>query len=641
LSDSTHRAPHPAIGDYAFLSDCHSVALVSRAGSIDWCCMPRVDSASIFARILDYDRGGYCLLGPTDTGASAQRRYLDDTLIVETTFRTGTGEAKVLDCFAMREGGKTDPHRQLLRIVEGVRGHMELSLRLAARLDYGEVRPWLRHRGKGVWSAMGGDDAFVIWSDFELQSDGDHDLVATFDVQAGTRAYLSLSYVEPAWLDDDPPEPLSPTELDSRLEATVSWWQHWASDLKIDSSDGPAARRSAIVLKGLTNAPTGAIAAAATTSLPETPGGGRNWDYRLSWVRDSVFAVQALTALGPEAEAGGFRRFIERSAAGSVDSLQIVYGVAGNRRLSERTLDHLEGFEGAKPVRIGNAAASQVQNDVYGEIIDLSWRWHLRGYSPDDDYWRFLLQLVDRAAEVWNQPDRGLWEMRGEPRHFVHSKVMCWSALDRGIRLAEQCLRPAPTRRWASVARAIKESVESDGFDADRGVFVQAYGTVDLDAALLLMPGVGFLEYDDPRMVATTNAIRTDLDDGGGLLRRYGSDDALDGQEGAFVACSFWLAECLARQGRGSEAREVFDRTSLASSDLGLYSEEYDTEGAVLLGNYPQALSHLSHIAAAVALVEGADRTATVRAPRHKPRARPMSEDRAAARGDRHDERKK
>jgi GH15 family glucan-1,4-alpha-glucosidase len=610
MANSEHSGTRPTIGDYAFLSDCHSVALLSRAGSIDWCCMPRVDSASVFARILDHDRGGFCALGPTEPGASAARRYLDDTLVVETTVRTAGGEARVIDCFVMREGGKTDPHRQLLRIVEGARGRMELSLRVAPRLDYGEVRPWLRHRGKGVWSAMGGNDALVIWADFELTSDGDHDLVATFEVRAGQRAYLSLTYAEPASLDDQPPGPLSPAELDTRLESTIAWWQRWAADIKLASADGPAARRSAVVLKGLTNAPTGAIAAAATTSLPEAPGGSRNWDYRLSWVRDSVFAVQALTALGAEAEADGFRRFIERSAAGSVESLQIVYGVSGGRRLPERTLDHLAGFAGAKPVRTGNAAARQVQNDVYGEIVDLSWRWHLRGHSPDDDYWRFLVQLVDRAAEVWDEPDRGLWEMRGEPRHYVHSKVMCWSALDRGLRLAEECLRPAPSRRWATVAGDIRESVEAEGFDADRGVFVQAYGTTDLDAALLLIPGVGFLAYDDPRMVSTTDAIHAELDDGGGLLRRYKSADSLEGDEGAFVACSFWLAECLAHQGRSGEAREVFDRASLASSDLGLYSEEYDTKNAELLGNFPQALSHLSHISAAVALAEAAGRAA-------------------------------
>ncbi len=597
---------YPPIGDYAFLSDCHSVALVSRAGSVDWCCMPRVDSASVFGRILDHDRGGCCQLAPVEAAAVSSRRYLEDTLVLETTFRSAAGEARVLDCFVMREGGRSDPHRQLVRIVEGVRGQMELSLRVAARLDYGEVRPWLRYRGQGCWSATGGDDALVAWADFELAKDGEHDLIATFEVRAGQRARLSITYAEPAALDERPPEPLSPAELDTRLADTISWWRRWAMRAQLDSRDGPAARRSAIVLKGLTNAPTGAIAAAPTTSLPETPGGSRNWDYRLSWVRDSAFAVHALAELGAEAEADRFRRFIERSAAGSVETLQIVYGVGGARRLTELTLDHLDGWRGAKPVRIGNAAARQVQNDVYGELVDLSWRWHRRGHSPDDDYWRFLLELVDRAAEVWSDPDRGLWEMRGEPRHFVHSKVMCWSALDRGVRLAEECLRPAPTRRWTKVADEIRESVQADGFDAARGVFVQAYGTSDLDAALLLLPGVGFVDYDDPRMLATAGAIRAELDDGGGLLLRYNTPDSLEGHEAAFVTCSFWLAECLARQGRGSEAREVFDRASLACSDLGLYAEEYDTGSAQLRGNFPQALSHLSHIAAAVALAHTA-----------------------------------
>ena len=571
--------------------------------------MPGGDSASVFARILDHC-GGYCTLSPSEDDASARRRYLDDTLVLETTFRTPSGEAKVLDCFVMHEGGKSDPHRQLLRIVEGVRGVWSF-LRVAARLDYGEVRPWLHHRGRGVWSAVGGDDDSSSGGLRAHQRRRSRRPRGNLRGPERATGVPVVDLCRTGLARRRTVGPAQPSELDARLEATIAWWKHWAVDVDLDSSDRPAARRSAIVLKGLTNAPTGAIAAAATTSLPEVPGGSRNWAYRFSWVATRS-SRQALTALGAEAEADGFRRFIERSAAGSVESLQIIYGVAGARRLTERTLDHLEGFEGAQPVRIGNAAATQVQNDVYGEIVDLSWRWHERGHPPDDDYWRFLLQLVDKAAEVWSEPDRGLWEMQGEPRHFVHSKVMCWSALDRGLRLAKECLRSAPTRRWAAVAAEIKESVEADGFDAVRGVFVQAYGTTDLDAALLLLPGVGFLDYDDSRMMSTTDAIRTELDDGGGLLRRYRAPDALEGEEGAFVACSFWLAECLARQGRGTEARKVFDRASLASSDLGLYSEEYNTQKNQLLGNFPQALSHLSHIAAAVALADGSGRTSRV-----------------------------
>lgn len=595
-------AHYPAIADYAFLSDCHSAALVSRAGSIDWCCMPRIDSASCFGRILDANGGGFFEIAPTDAAATSARRYLDDSLVVETIFSSGGGEVRVFDGFVMREGGKDQPHRQLLRIIEGVRGRVELGVRVAPRLDYGAIRPWLHDHGQNVWSVIGGDAAFVITADTELARDGNHDLVATIEVPAGARFRLSMSYIEPARLDDHPPQPIRPEELDARMDATTAWWAQWTSQIHLEGPDGAAALRSAIVLKGLTNAPTGAVAAASTTSLPESPGGSRNWDYRLSWVRDSSFATRSLAELGRAAEAQGFRRFIERSAAGSVETLQIVYGIGGAHRLTEFTLDHLEGWRGAHPVRIGNAAAAQVQNDVYGELLDLSWRWHRRGHSPDDDYWRFLLQLVDRAVETWTEPDQGLWEMRGEPRHFVHSKVMCWSALERGIRLATECLREAPTRRWAKTRDQIRASVESEGFDAGRGTFVQAYGSTDLDAALLLLPTVEFLAWDDPRMVSTADAIADALDDGSGLLLRYDTPDALDGHEAAFVACTFWLAECLARQGRLEQARGAFDRATSTGNDLGLYSEEYDSKSLQLLGNFPQALTHLSHISAAVAL---------------------------------------
>lgn len=479
---------------------------------------------------------------------------------------------------------------------------MELGVRVAPRLDYGAIRPWLHDHGQNVWSVVGGDDAFVVTAETELTRDGDHDLVATIEVAAGTRIRISMTYIDPAELDDHPPQPLPSEELDARMVETSTWWTTWAAQVHLEGPDGAAALRSAIVLKGLTNAPTGAVAAAPTTSLPESPGGSRNWDYRLSWVRDSAFATRSLAELGAVAEAQGFRRFIQRSAAGSAEALQIVYGVGGARRLTEFTLDDLEGWRGAQPVRIGNAAAVQIQNDVYGELLDLSWQWHRRGHSPDDDYWRFLLQLVDRAGEMWAEPDQGLWEMRGEPRHFVHSKVMCWSALDRGIRLADECLRQAPTRRWKKTREEIRASVEAEGFDAARATFVQSYGSNDLDAALLLLPTVEFLAWDDPRMIATTDAIAQVLDDGTGLIYRYDTFDELDGREGVFVACTFWLAECLARQGRLELARAAFDRATSTSNDLGLYSEEFDSKGSQMLGNFPQALSHLSHISAAVAL---------------------------------------
>jgi GH15 family glucan-1,4-alpha-glucosidase len=428
-------------------------------------------------------------------------------------------------------------------------------------------------------------------------------VAAAFAVRAGQRLRFSLEYLAAETLDRPRLPRPEPAELDRRLDATIAWWHRWAERIRFDSPDAPAATRSAIVLKGLQNAPTGAIAAAPTTSLPEARGGERNWDYRFSWVRDSAFTVRSLAALGLDAEADGFRRFIERSAAGSTETLQIAYGVGGERRLSELELP-LDGYCGARPVRIGNAAAKQTQLDVYGELLDLAWRWHQRGSSPDDDYWRFLVELVDTAADRWQEPDRGLWEIRGEPRHFVHSKVMCWVALDRGIKLASECLRRAPERRWRKTREQIRAAVEHDGYDQARGVFVQAFGSAELDAALLLLPSVDFVPYDDPRMLRTADAIRAELDDGHGLVRRYRSPDALAGEEGAFITCSFWLAECLAHQGRVQEARELFDRVSSCGSDLGLLPEEYDGRSGELLGNYPQGLSHLSHIAAAVALAQ-------------------------------------
>jgi pentatricopeptide repeat protein len=590
------------IGDYGFLSDCHSVALVSREGSVDWCCMPRVDSASVFGRLLDAERGGHCTI-QTDAEAVTSRRYLGDSLVLETTIRCSAGEARILDCFTMRESGAERPNRQLLRVVEGIRGWMELSFLAAIRFDYGEIKPWLQRRGVGAYSAIGGNDGLLVRSDVDLDRSDSHDLLARFHIRAGQRVRFSLEYLPPHEVEAASLGRTDATELDRRLDETIEWWKGWSARIQLDGLDAAAAKRSATILKGLQNAPTGAIVAAPTTSLPESDNGERNWDYRYSWIRDSAFTVRSLASLGLDAEADRFRRFVERSAAGSTETLQIVYGVGGERRLTEQELEALEGYRGIAPVRIGNAAARQVQLDVYGELLDLAWRWHRRGSSPDDDYWRFLVELVDAAADRWSEPDRGIWELRGEPRHFVHSKVMCWAALDRGIKLADECIRRAPTRRWRTARDEVRAAVEDQGYDTDRGVFVQAFGSSALDGALLLLPSVGFLPYDDPRMVRTTDAIRRELDDGKGLILRYPhGDDHLSSDEGAFVTCSFWLVECLARQGRVQEARELFDRVSSCGSDLGLFPEEYDPRRGEPLGNYPQGLSHLSHIAAAVAL---------------------------------------
>ena len=601
---TTHRradddARYAPIADYGVIGDCHSVALVSKQGSIDWCCLPRLDHSACFARLLDCDRGGFCSIAPLHD-AQITRRYLDGTLVLETTFVADGGEARLLDCLTINADDPSSPYAQVLRVVEGVGGYVDLRAQVFARFDYGAVSPWRRDHGMGVSSLTAGDDALLICGDLEFEPVGKHDLEAVFAVRAGDRARLSLAFTMPHLLDLGP-EPLAAAELDHRLEATVGWWQRWSSQVKLEGPDGPGALRSAIALKALTNPMTGAIAAAATTSLPESPGGELNWDYRYSWIRDSAFSVRSLDEVGCRDEAEGFRRFIQRTAAGSVDEMQIMYGVGGERRLDEIVLDHLEGYRGARPVRVGNAAWKQRQLDVYGELVELTWRWHERGHSPDDDYWRFILDLVDAAAERWRDADHGIWEIRGDPQHFVHSKVMCWAALDRGVQLAERSLRRAPVERWCEQRDAVREAVERQGYDDSRGVFVQAFDSDALDAALLLLPVFGFVDWDDERMVRTTDAIRDELDDDG-LLLRYRVRRGRRGREGAFLACSFWLVECLAHQRRLDEARDVFDRAVATANDLGLFSEEYDTTTGEMLGNLPQGLTHLAHVSAAVAL---------------------------------------
>jgi GH15 family glucan-1,4-alpha-glucosidase len=594
---------YPPIADYAVIGDCHTAALVSRTGSIDWCCMPRFDSGSVFGRILGWDNGGYCAVSPRSRQASSSRVYIEDTLVLATTFRDRGGEACLYDCFAMRRGGAREPYKQLIRVVEGVRGNIDLEVTVCPRFDYGEVRPWIRQQGVRLYTAIGGNHGLVICGDPDLAPNRDHELTASFSVRAGERARLSIQFISPELLDGVKVSGPSPEEIDKRLQQTIDWWHRWVSRISFESPHAPAAKRSAIVLKCMTNAPTGAIVAAPTTSLPEAPGGSRNWDYRFSWIRDSTFTVRALVELGCEAEADGFRRFVERSAAGSAADLQIMYGVGGERRLAELTLDGLEGYRGARPVRIGNGAARQLQLDVYGSLLDLAWRWHRRGRSPDDDYWRFLVELVNRAAVRWPEPDRGIWEVRGPPRHFVHSKALCWAALERGLNLARESSRRAPERKWRAARNDVRRAIEADGYDKKRGIFVRAFGSRQVDAALLLLPAVEFVEYTDDRMIRTVDVIREQLLEDG-LLRRYRAADGLKGREGVFLAASFWLAECLARQERQDEAIEVFDRAVSTGNDLGLFSEEFDPARDEMLGNFPQGLTHLSHIAAAVALSE-------------------------------------
>jgi GH15 family glucan-1,4-alpha-glucosidase len=586
----------PLIGEHAFLSDRRTACLVSRSGSVDWWCVPRIDASSTFGALLDAERGGHMSIRPA-AAHDTERAYVEDTLVLRTTMRTRSGEVEVTDLLALRRDGSVDGDGHLVRLVDGRRGTVRMGVEIAPRFDYGAVRPWVRRDAPDRHVAIGGDDAVVIWSDVELEA-FEHEVRGTFTVAAGERACFSLRYVRPhllsAGIDDVDAETLATLVGD-----TTGWWRRWLKSARLPARAprDPAVLVSAMVLEGLANGETGAIAAAATTSLPEVEGGSRNWDYRFSWVRDSTLAARALAELGFDHAADDFRRFIQRSSAGHVDELQIAYGVGGERRLHEYEVE-LAGFRSSSPVRVGNAAAVQRQNDVLGELALLAWRWQRRGHSPDDDTWRFICDLADAATKRWDEPDAGIWELRNHPAHFVHSKVMCWAALDRAIALAEECMRRGPVRRWARERDRIARAVERHGYDRKRRTFLRAFGSRDVDGALLLLPHTGFVDVADERMAGTVEAVMEDLDDGG-LLRRYTAADGLPGREGTFVACTFWLAECLAGLGRLDDAIAAFERAAATANDLGLFAEEYDTRRERMLGNFPQALTHLSHIAAA------------------------------------------
>ena len=609
----------PALREYSLIGDCHSAALVSSAASIDWCCLPRFDSGSCFGRLLDAERGGHCSIsvdGASDLHGLG--RYVEDTMVLETMFESDTATLRVLDCFVTGEhaadraeavsgenakSGSGGDRREIVRVIECMRGSAQVDVELAARFDYGAVRPWLRRASGDSFEAIGGDDGLAVWSDGQIDRDGEL-LRCTAPLHAGERLRVLIRFVRPHLLQAETTAGLDAESVDGRLEQTIAWWRHWRERVQRDGLDQQPVVRSALTLKALTYSPTGAIVAAPTASLPEKPRGKRNWDYRFSWIRDSTLTANTLAELGCEKEAERFRHFIVRSSAGHAEDLQIMFGVGGERRVYEHQLD-LGGYRGARPVRIGNEAVRQLQLDAPGEVVSLAWRWQLRGTSPDDDEWRFLSELIEMVVERWQEPDRGIWEWRKEPLQFVHSKASCWAALDRGLRLAKECMRQAPVRRWQRARNAIREAIEARGYDADRGVFVQCFDEPELDGALLLLPLTGFVEWQDERMVRTAQAIEQELGENG-FVRRYRRKDGLPGREGAFLPCSFWLAECYAHQGLLERARSVFDRALGVCSPQGLFSEQVDPSSGELLGNYPQTLTHLAHIGAALALEEAA-----------------------------------
>jgi len=585
------------IEDYGLVGDLQTAALVSRHGCIDWLCLPRFDSGAVFASLLGDAENGQWTIQPHGEFRSPGRRYRDATLVLETDLETSSGAVRLLDFMPPRE---TTP--DLVRIVEGVRGTVDMRMELVLRFDYGSVVPWVRNLD-GTLVGIAGPDAVSLHTPVELEG-RDLRTHASFTVREGERVPFVLT-----WFPSNETLPEA-VDAEQALRDTVAFWEEWAA---LCTDCGPwheAVHRSLITLKALTYAPTGGIVAAPTTSLPEALGGVRNWDYRYCWLRDATLTLLALLGSGYVEEAGAWRSWLLRAVAGSPQDMQIMYGVAGERRLPELELPWLAGYEGSTPVRVGNAASRQLQLDVYGELVDALYQARHHGLEASDDAWQLTQKAFAWLETAWREPDEGIWEVRGPRRHFTHSKVMAWVAFDRAVKTVERFGRSGPVERWRAVRDEIHAEVLREGFDERLGSFVQYYGSDRLDANLLMIPLVGFLPADDPRVVGTVDAIRRELVRDG-LVERYRADaenvdvDGLPPGEGAFLPCSFWLVEVLALQGRKDEAVELFHRLLSLRNDLGLLSEQYDTEQRRLVGNFPQAFTHLALVEAALTLLGG------------------------------------
>ncbi len=572
------------IEDYGLIGDLHTAALVDRRGSIDWLCFPRFDSGACFAALLGDADNGRWLLAPVDDGTPT-RRYLHDTLVLETTWETDDGAVRVLDFMPPR-----DDLPDLIRIVEGVRGSVRMRSELVIRFDYGHILPWVRNVD-GTRLAVAGADALAFRTPADTHGEGMR-TISEIVVEEGERVPFAL-----AWYPShaDPPPPVDPERA---LADTESFWRDWnglrTSALPEEWREIVA--RSLMVLKALTYAPTGGIVAAPTTSLPEWIGSVRNWDYRYCWLRDATLTLLALLNAGHVEEATHWRRWLLRAVAGDPADLQIMYGVAGERRLSEFELPWLSGYEGSAPVRVGNAASEQLQIDVYGEVMDALYQARIHGLPVEEPAWALQQTLLGYLEEAWRKPDQGIWEIRGERRHFVHSKVMAWVAFDRAVRTVETQELDGPVDRWRAQRDEIHAEVCEHGFDAHLGSFTQSYGSPELDASLLVLPLVGFLPAADPRIRGTVEAVERELVQDG-LVLRYITRAGVDGLppgEGVFLPCSFWLVDCLELLGRHDEAHELLDRLLGLANDLGLLSEEYDPQAGRLLGNFPQAFTHLA-----------------------------------------------
>ncbi|MGD0310970.1 MAG: glycoside hydrolase family 15 protein [Acidimicrobiales bacterium] len=582
------------IEDYGIIGDLHTSALVGRDGSIDWLCLPRFDSAACFAKLLGDEDHGSWKLAPKGSHGASHRHYRGETLVLESEFVTDEGTVRVVDCMPIRQ-----QHPEVVRLVEGVRGKVTMEMVLTIRFGYGQIVPWVR-RVNGTLNAIAGPDGLSLWTPVHCKGQ-DLSTVAEFTVSEGQRIPFSLTWF-PA--NEEPPRPV---DAAFAIQDTELWWTDWVSQCTYEGDYREAVVRSLITLKALTYEPTGGIVAAATTSLPETLGGARNWDYRFCWLRDATLTLESLMRGGFYQEAMAWRNWLLRATAGDPSQMQIMYGAAGERRLDEWEVDWLPGYEGASPVRIGNAAAGQFQLDVYGEVMSALYESEPAGEPGDSPAWEFQLSLMEFLGDGWREPDDGIWEVRGPRRHFTHSKVMAWVAIDRAIKTAEEYGMEAPLDRWKEVRQEIHDQVCDEGFNASIGSFTQYYGSDQLDASLLMIPLVGFLPAHDPRVRGTIEAVERELVDGGFVLRYRtvdtGDVDGLSGREGAFLACSFWLADCLTMLGRDRDARQLLDRLLGLRNDLGLLSEEYDPVAGRLVGNFPQAFSHVSLVNSASKLI--------------------------------------
>jgi len=592
------------IEDYALIGNQETVALVARDGSIDWMGMPRFDSPACFAALLGAPEHGRWQVAPADAEAVVERAYRDGSTVLETRFATAGGEVSVIDFLARRAGAS-----DLMRIVRGVRGRVAMRTELVVRFDYGAVVPWVSRRPDGRLHFTAGPDRLTLATAIGLHGE-DLRTVGDFEVGEGDEVTFALTW-QHSWRDD-----LPAPDVAAALTQVEAQWDAWSARLPEGDQVSEAVRRSLVTLKALAHWETGGIVAAATTSLPEKICGTRNWDYRFCWLRDATFTLYALLGLGFVDEAESWRAWLVRAVAGRPDDLQIMYGVAGERRLDEYEVPWLPGYENSAPVRVGNAAAGQVQLDVYGEVLDALYVARQAGLAYDERSWSVECAMVGHLEKIWNEPDDGIWEVRGGRRHFTHSKVMAWVAFDRAVRSATEFGLDGPVDHWRAVRDAIHAQVCERGFDAQQNSFVQSYGSSALDASLLLIAVVGFLPPEDPRIRGTLAAIEKGLLRDG-LVLRYDTGDSKDGLppgEGAFLACTFWLADNYLLQGRIDDAQAAFDRLLAYRNDVGLLAEEYDPVAKRQLGNFPQAFSHLALINTATGLAAGRAGTAHRRA---------------------------